>query len=157
MIDLFLTNWIPLIFWSIGSSIGELPPYYIVYNNRDSINDFIGESNKYLLKFNKSLLRVNNSCFRRIIITFFAAWPNITFDMCGILCGYMQLPLMEFLIPTIIGKTLIKMPIQVFTVIKLVEKGYEYDYVPGNSLRYFVFFVILIIPIIKYFKSHSNH
>ena len=42
MIDLFLTNWIPLIFWSIGSSIGELPPYYIVYNNRDSINDFIG-------------------------------------------------------------------------------------------------------------------
>lgn len=154
---LFITNWIPLIFWSLGSSIGELPPYYIVYNNRERINTFIGESNKYLLKFNKSLLKVNNSCFRRIIITFFAAWPNMTFDMCGILCGYMQLPLKEFIIPTIIGKTCIKMPLQVITVVKLLEKGYEYNYIPGNTLRYVIFFVILLATIIKYYKSHSNH
>ena len=80
----------------------------------------------------------------------------MTFDMCGILCGYMQLPLEEFIIPTMIGKTLIKMPIQTITVVKLMEKGYEYDYVPSSLIRYIIF-GILMISIIKYCKSHSNH
>ena len=33
-----------------------------------------------------------------------ASWPNATFDMCGMACGFYKVPLWIFLTATIIGK-----------------------------------------------------
>lgn len=37
-----------------------------------------------------------------------SAWPNAAFDLVGITCGYLQYSFWKFLIPTFIGKALIK-------------------------------------------------
>ena len=56
-----------------------------------------------------------------------ASWPNITFDMCGLVCGYYDLSIYEFLTPTIIGKGLIKAPLQSLVMLHLYENESEYN------------------------------
>ena len=57
-----------------------------------------------------------------------ASWTNITFDMCGLVCGYYDLSIYEFLMPTIIiGKGLIKAPLQSLVMLYLYENESEYN------------------------------
>ena len=60
-----------------------------------------------------------------------SAWPNFTFDMCGLMCGYYDLTLVEFLTPTIIGKSLIKSPMQSLFIIFVYS--YSNDYIQKSN------------------------
>ena len=97
ILNTFTCNFIPIVCWSIGSSVGELPPYYMMLNSKDSVEEYFGEENWFNVKLNKLLLKVNNKNARRLTIIFLASWPNVTFDMCGLICGYIKLPIQEFL------------------------------------------------------------
>lgn len=156
--EVFMNNLVPMIFWSIGSSFGELPPYLIMYSGKDSIENYLGKSNWIMNKVNNFLLKINNKNSRRVFITIMAAWPNMTFDMCGILCGYMKIPLLEFLVPTVIGKTLIKTPIQVLALLWVTDKGVEYEI--SNSYVKYVFIVIVfsvsLYSMIKYIINNER-
>ena len=72
----------------------------------------------------KSLFDFTNQKVIFISILLMASWPNLTFDMCGILCGYYNIKISNFLIPTIIGKALIKAPLQCFVVLYFYNTGY---------------------------------
>ena len=154
--EVFMNNLIPMIFWSIGSSFGELPPYLIMYSGKDSIDNYIGKSNWIMNKVNQSFLKINNKNARRLLITIMAAWPNVTFDMCGIICGYMKLPILEFLIPTLIGKTLIKTPIQVLALLWVTDKGVEYE-ISNSYLKYVFLIIVFSVSFYSFVKYIINN
>lgn len=143
----FYNNFIPILLWSIGSSVGELPPYFMMLNGKESVEEYLGEGNWFNVKLNKLLLKVNNKNVRRLTIVFLASWPNVTFDMCGLVCGYIKLPVYEFLIPTIIGKTLIKTPIQIISLVWFLEQEYtqQYNSVWITWIKYIFFIIIFSI------------
>jgi len=51
-----------------------------------------------------------------------ASWPNAAFDMCGMCCGYVQMPFWTFFSATAIGKGIIKTNGQVVFFITLFGK-----------------------------------
>ena len=114
-----------VLFWGLGTALGELPPYLIARtikydvknkNNNNKIIKLIGKENTnnlnyYIEKFKE------NSKYNFYILLLFSAWPNAIFDMCGVVTGIVGLKLHEFLIPTIIGKTFIKTPLQLLFIL----------------------------------------
>lgn len=110
-----------VLIWGIGTAFGELPPYFIA--RKMNYKDSKGLDKMYkLLGDNSHSLKnsVNNTVekFRKhknysfVTILCLSAWPNAMFDICGIAAGLVRLRIDEFLIPTIIGKSFIKTPIQ---------------------------------------------
>ena len=74
--------------------------------------------------------------------------------MCGLVCGYIKLPIQEFLVPTIIGKTFIKTPIQILSILWFLDQGYTQDH---NSLiitwlKYILFVIIFSIGTKSFWK-----
>ena len=41
-----------------------------------------------------------------------ASWPNAAFDMCGMACGYLNMPFWTFFGATLLGKGVIKVTLQ---------------------------------------------
>ena len=142
-----------IICWGIGSAIGELPPYLLTYNCNDTNFDII--TNKKLKKLCTRIYNIikNNIDFTNKNTIFFgillmASWPNLTFDMCGMLCGYYKLTMNEFLIPTVIGKGFIKAPIQCLVVLYFYTNDTDYsitNYLPVNlNIIFNICFILLL-------------
>ena len=88
--------------WGIGTAVGEIPPYFLAKNSIMS-----SDSTHTDWKMNKFMIK----CLEKYdmwAILFFASYPNMMFDLCGLLCGYFQYPFLKFFLPTLIGKTLVK-------------------------------------------------
>tara|TARA_B110001450_G_C17662332_1_gene497824 strand:+ start:1451 stop:2245 length:795 start_codon:yes stop_codon:yes gene_type:complete len=94
--------------WGIGTAVGELPPYFLARYNRNEYDEYTKEYSKYI-----KYLKQNSFLF----ISVMSSWPNITFDFVGMLCGLNNISVINFIIPTIIGKAFIKAPFQLFCVI----------------------------------------
>ena len=86
----------PLYLWSFGTSIGELPPYYL---GKHSKKLEIIENSRFTGWFRK---------YSVATITALAVWPNCTFDMCGLTAGYLGVPLWKYITASFVGKGLIK-------------------------------------------------
>ena len=134
-----------VVIWGVGSALGELPPFIIArgLNYKDSgsfttLSKLIGiDSNKIKNSIGNIISKFkDNRKYSFFSILIFSAYPNAIFDMCGIAAGMVGLDLYEFIIPTIIGKGLIKTPVQLFLVlysyvsygqsITQIELGYLY-------------------------------
>lgn len=132
--DIFKKCFPAVFFWSLGSALGELPPYYMAYtiNDKLTFDSYFGSlGNSYVLE---KLIEFTKK-YSFITILLFATWPNMTFDMCGIVCGYCKISLFIFLSATIIGKAFIKTPIQLALFIK-----YFTEYIPNNNTGNFMKF-----------------
>ena len=102
-------NSLPMVLlWGIGTAVGELPPYYLARYNRKEYEEYTKGYSNYIryLKKNSFLFIMAGS-----------SWPNITFDFIGMLCGLNNISVLNFIIPTILGKAFIKAPFQLFCVI----------------------------------------
>ena len=110
------TTWSALpaaISWGIGSGLGELPPYWICRSSRQNPPETL----KRLL--DTSFGRTTERLVRHwggLAILPMACWPNATFDACGIVSGYLGVPVGTFVISTVTGKAFIKAPIQVWAL-----------------------------------------
>ena len=124
-LNVFITTLPIVILWGFGSALGEIPPFLLAkYSNKTNMLKSIQNSS-----FIKIIDIIKNHRFKTIL--FMSAWPNVTFDMCGMICGYNGLTLYEFLLPTIIGKALIKSPGQSLCVI--YAYSYYTDYTQDNE------------------------
>jgi membrane protein YqaA with SNARE-associated domain len=117
------------IFWGIGTAVGEVPPYFIAYmarksgdNNPDMADiDEIRTKTDPISKMQVWMLDIMEwGGFWGIVLM--AAWPNAAFDMCGIVCGHLLLPLWVFLGATVLGKGLMKAPSQGFFFVAMFRK-----------------------------------
>lgn len=111
-----------VICWGIGTAIGEVPPYYIARNTRLSGKkidlSYINQSD--LMKYinEKMILFIKKYGFYTVL--FFASWPNMLFDACGIACGYCLISFRDFFSATLIGKAFIKSPMQALLLIYMI-------------------------------------
>ena len=109
--------------WGIGSAIGEIPPYYFAKKSKlsNNLKDYSKYFNNdsYICKMNTIMIEFIKK-YGFYTILFFASWPNMMFDACGIACGFCLISLRNFLIPTIIGKGFIKSPMQTLFLIYMI-------------------------------------
>ena len=148
------TECLPAIFfWGIGTAFGELPPYIVAKSNRlsnDNKNDTFDLIEKHF--FYKKLKNCLQT-YKFITIVLFASWPNLTFDMCGMLCGYYDFKIHEFLIPTIIGKSIIKAPIQSFVVLYIYSNNINYNLKKNNGLILTLWNIFMLGLILYFIKN----
>ena len=53
-----------------------------------------------------------------------ASWPNAAFDMCGMACGYLNMPFWTFFGATALGKGVVKVTFQACFFITLFSKEF---------------------------------
>tara|TARA_B100000787_G_C16193273_1_gene298920 strand:- start:1697 stop:2491 length:795 start_codon:yes stop_codon:yes gene_type:complete len=94
--------------WGIGTAIGELPPYYLARYNQHEYLEYVKDYTNYMVYLKKNSF---------LFITVGSSWPNMTFDFVGMMCGLNNISVLNFIIPTILGKAFIKAPFQLFCVI----------------------------------------
>jgi len=102
-----------------------------VFNEGPVLNIDSFDKNDYNLikdysKFGLTLAKkmIDTYGFWAILIS--ASYPNMFFDMLGVVCGYYNYPFWGFFKPTLIGKSLIKAPVQVLVISYLANYGEEY-------------------------------
>ena len=142
--NIFLKVLPATILWGFGSSLGEIPPYYL---SKIANKNKIKYSNKFLQKYyDNSIYFINKYGFITILI--FSCWPSCTFDMCGLAAGYCNLNIYQFLLPTSIGKSLIKSPIQIYSILFLFDIN---NLQSKNNYIFEYFFNLLFFVTILYF------
>ena len=123
--------------WSIGTVLGELPPYLIAktinYKDNGSLDRLyaiLGDSSDTIKNsIDNTVNKLKKGTrYSFITIILLSCWPNAMFDICGIASGLVRLDIYQFILPTFIGKTCIKTPIQLFLFLY-----YYANY--GNSLH----------------------
>uniref|UniRef100_A0A7S3D757 Vacuole membrane protein 1 n=1 Tax=Palpitomonas bilix TaxID=652834 RepID=A0A7S3D757_9EUKA len=136
--SIFSRVWLSAFLWGVGTSIGELPPYFVAAAARaagkhvDELDDvLIGHhhDSEELVKDRPSIsviqrvkIGVLNMLKKHgfITIVLFASIPNPLFDLAGLLCGHLGVPFWTFFGGTFIGKACIKSEIQTLAVIAAV-------------------------------------
>ena len=156
-----------VLIWGIGTAFGELPPYFMArkINHKDSksldkMYLILGKNSDYIKKnINNTVDKFrNNKNYSFITIICLSSWPNAMFDICGISAGLVKLNLEEFLLPTVIGKTFIKTPIQLAFIL------YSYAYY-GNSFTqnseigylYYIWNIFVISFTMYIFKEYIEN
>lgn len=153
-----------IVLWGIGSGLGELPPY-LVSKNCDKTK-IVFTDHKWLKKiYDKCHLTFYKLCIQYIdfknrkiifgIILILSSWPNATFDMCGLICGYYDIKLLDFIFPTIIGKGLIKAPLQCLVVLYLYVNESDYKLSSYSPVNINVLLNILFIVMLGYVTNKS--
>jgi len=115
-----LLLWPAVLTWGAGTAIGELPPYFITRTaKRAGRTDEQFESELEEAKAKTDIvskLKVWTISFTDrhgfFGILLLASWPNAAFDMCGMACGWLEMPFWTFFGATLIGKSLIKTTMQ---------------------------------------------
>lgn len=110
-IEILIKTLPPLYLWSFGTSLGELPPYYL---GKHSKKLEIIENSRFTGWFRK---------YSVATITALAVWPNCTFDMCGLTAGYLGVPLWKYITASFVGKGLIKGTIEAYGVLYLLNEN----------------------------------
>ena len=139
-----------IILWGLGTALGELPPYLLAYEcDNVDIDFFKNNTINNIYDKIKSMIDFTNKNVIFTSILLMASWPNLTFDMCGILCGYYKIKISDFLIPTIIGKALIKAPIQSLIVLYFYDT--EYNFSNYSPILFNISFILIILFLINKF------
>ncbi|THD21615.1 Vacuole membrane protein 1 [Fasciola hepatica] len=163
------------IMWGFGTAVGELPPYFMARGARlsDRHEEELEELENILevekattssdplakqtLTFQK---RVELHLHRLILragfmgILLCASIPNPLFDLAGMTCGHFLVPFWSFFGATFIGKALIKVHLQQFTVIALSSEHHVESLV-GLIGRIPVYGQRLQAPFLDYLKQQK--
>lgn len=130
-------------FWGLGTAFGEIPPYYVAR----AINDKVQfESYFTRMKCVLDIVVYYIKKYSFLTIMLLASWPNATFDMCGMACGFYRVSIGIFLGATIIGKAFIKAPIQLYMFLKYF--GYH---IPQDSSVLMMCWQCLVASLTLYF------
>ncbi|XP_030372007.1 vacuole membrane protein 1 [Scaptodrosophila lebanonensis] len=112
--------------WGLGTSLGEIPPYYMTRAARLCQRDESEElktENCAIFEKTKLLMEcvVQRLGFFGILAC--ASVPNPFFDLAGVACGHFQVPFWKFFGAIIIGKAIFKNYIQqIFVIVTFNEQ-----------------------------------
>ncbi|KAI9096252.1 hypothetical protein DFS34DRAFT_160666 [Phlyctochytrium arcticum] len=120
-------------FWGMGTSIGELPPYFVARAAAEAGRDDQGfasiESQLAKPKNERTWGEQGQILMYKLVqsLGFFgillcASIPNPLFDLAGIVCGHFGVPFMTFFGATFLGKAVFKSSIQTFSVILILSE-----------------------------------
>ena len=121
--------------WGAGTAIGVILPYSLNYltatagkENEDLYdleNEDVGEMTRMQRKIHDckvwmiSFMKTHG--FWGLVAM--SSWPNAAFDLCGICCGTFMMPFWSFLGAVLIGKGLVKAPMQAAVMSTVFSTG----------------------------------
>ncbi|CAD7961291.1 unnamed protein product [Amoebophrya sp. A120] len=148
LFELWLRVVVPVMAWGFGTAVGELPPYFIsrqasmTKGKRDEeFERELEESRGATDAFSKmKMMTIDFTEKYGFLVGVFllASWPNAAFDMCGMCCGYLQMPFWTFFLATALGKGVVKVNLQALFFIALF----------GGT-----FFKIVLVPVSRLLQS----
>ena len=166
--ELFYASYLrclPFVFcWGIGTALGELPPYLIARNLNikdkkatDKLFNLLGNNKEKVKNSIDSIINKlqTNGKFRYYTIIALSSWPNALFDMCGVAAGLIKLSTAEFLVPTMIGKAVIKTPIQLGVI--LYSYIYFGDNLEGNEQIGYLYWtwIVFVVSLTVFFLKEA--
>eukprot|EP00825_Cyclidium_porcatum_P001270 TRINITY_DN1057_c0_g1_i1.p1 TRINITY_DN1057_c0_g1~~TRINITY_DN1057_c0_g1_i1.p1 ORF type:complete len:226 (+),score=37.68 TRINITY_DN1057_c0_g1_i1:572-1249(+) len=132
--------------WGFGTAIGELPPYFVAKAAAASKGTSHAEAIENEIKGNDIVSKIKQIIYKSlkkfgfITVVLCASIPNPLFDLAGITCGHFGIPFLTFFSATALGKSIIKVHIQMLFVIFVFSQRY---------VEQFLQFVERIIPSLK--------
>lgn len=120
--------------WGLGTALGELPPYAASYAAaRSKLADEEFEELEQELKAGKPSMVTRMKVWMLHLVRNYGAlsvfllscWPNMLFDLCGIVCGHFMMPFWEFFIALFLGKAVVKTLMQVAFFVFLFSSKYD--------------------------------
>ena len=124
--------WPAFVLWGVGTAMGELPPYFVTRAARragkddEAFQKELAEARDGHDVFSK--LKVWTIDFTERLgflgVLLLASWPNAAFDMCGMACGYLNMPFWTFFGATALGKGVVKVTFQACFFITLFSKEF---------------------------------
>jgi vacuole membrane protein 1 len=119
-IALFLKVYGTVFCWAVGTAIGEIPPYLF---SRSCLVELDIMKQPRLRSMMEWMLKYLQK-YGFWVILFFSSYPNMFFDLCGICCGLLNMKFIEFFIPLLIGKVLIKSTYQTMFFVMISSKSF---------------------------------
>ncbi|TVU38341.1 hypothetical protein EJB05_11710 [Eragrostis curvula] len=127
--NILLEVYLEAVLWGIGTTLGELPPYFLSKaasmsgHKIDELEELDASTSEGFLSSTlhqaKRWLMSHSQNLNFTIILLLASVPNPLFDLAGILCGQFGIPFWKFFLATLIGKAVVKVCIQTTLVITL--------------------------------------
>jgi membrane protein YqaA with SNARE-associated domain len=119
-LSIFLALWPAVIAWGCGTAIGELPPYFVTRAAKragaratDFEHEIEASKDGTDLLSRMKIWTINFTEAHGFLgIFLLASWPNAAFDMCGMACGWLQMPFLTFFGATLLGKGFVKVSLQ---------------------------------------------
>ncbi|KAI8896221.1 hypothetical protein BC833DRAFT_622310 [Globomyces pollinis-pini] len=159
LFDLFSKFALEVFFWGAGTSIGELPPYFVARAAAIAGQDDPEfTSVEMLLKKSAKERTISETCqvmmhytlksmgFWGILL--FASVPNPLFDLAGIMCGHFNVPFLTFFGATFLGKAIFKSNIQSFAIMILFSKD-TIHIIQTQLVRYFPTYKVAITTFLE--------
>ena len=106
--------------WAIGTAIGEIPPYLF---SRACLAELDIMAQPRLRSMMEWMLEYLQK-YGFWVILIFSGYPNMFFDLCGICCGLLNMKFIDFFIPLLIGKVLIKSTYQTMFFVMISSKSF---------------------------------
>ena len=138
----------PLMLWSFGTCLGELPPYYLAKWTKTNYRKYLNSS---------IMLKIKNNAFATILIL--GILPNFTFDMCGMASGVLDVNVLTFLSASFIGKGLIKGTVEAYTIMFIIDEHIDNFKNSSNLSIVFdgIFYATMVFFIYNCLKKMSNN
>lgn len=112
-----------VVVWGVGTACGELPPYYVGTKIATGAITLASMPRLAALLQSATGLRARLGRWGSLLIFGMACYPNATFDACGLLAGMTGMSVGRFLVPTVLGKGLVKAPAQALAVASAARAG----------------------------------
>ncbi|CBZ52104.1 GI15163, related [Neospora caninum Liverpool] len=120
--------------WGLGTALGELPPYAASYAAARSklADEEFAELEEEIRAGKPSMVTrmkvwmlelVQN--YGALSVFLLSCWPNMLFDLCGIVCGHFMMPFWEFFIALFLGKAVVKTFMQIAFFVFLFSSKYD--------------------------------
>eukprot|EP00922_Rhytidocystis_sp_ex-Travisia-forbesii_P032196 GHVS01047894.1.p1 GENE.GHVS01047894.1~~GHVS01047894.1.p1 ORF type:complete len:466 (-),score=68.72 GHVS01047894.1:1256-2653(-) len=121
--------------WGIGTALGELPPYaasYTAAKAHKSDQEFeeleaeIQSHPRDIVSRMKIWMLDMIQRYGSLSVVLLSCWPNMLFDLCGIVCGHFMMPFWSFFGALCLGKAIIKVILQAAFFVFLFYAKYDH-------------------------------
>ncbi|KAL8445070.1 hypothetical protein Emag_005225 [Eimeria magna] len=122
--------------WGLGTALGELPPYAASYaaaaahasdQEFEELADEVegGANGGSLVSKAKRWTLDLVQRYGAVAVFLLSCWPNMLFDLCGLVCGHFQMPFHQFFTALVLGKAVVKASSQAALFVFLFSSQYD--------------------------------
>ncbi|KAL8272507.1 hypothetical protein Esti_003630 [Eimeria stiedai] len=122
--------------WGLGTALGELPPYAasyaaaVAHKSDEEFEELADEveggagGGSLVNKMKKWTLDLVQK-YGAVAVFLLSCWPNMLFDLCGLVCGHFLMPFHQFFLALVLGKAVVKASSQAALFVFLFSSQFD--------------------------------
>eukprot|EP00921_Rhytidocystis_pertsovi_P002790 GHVQ01004727.1.p1 GENE.GHVQ01004727.1~~GHVQ01004727.1.p1 ORF type:complete len:406 (+),score=46.48 GHVQ01004727.1:193-1410(+) len=120
--------------WGVGTALGELPPYAASFTAAkahksdqefEELEEEIKSHPRDVVSRMKVWMLNLIQNYGAVSVVILSCWPNVLFDLCGIVCGHFMMPFWSFFGALFLGKAIMKVLMQCMLFVFLFAARYD--------------------------------